>query len=72
MVMHLLNQFKECNTPTHAFSLWILLQFVDFKLLQDRKVLFYFTIYTFIFINLLPMYKIMIILYVLNCNLDNT
>eukprot|EP00102_Acyrthosiphon_pisum_P018644 XP_016655854.1 PREDICTED: uncharacterized protein LOC107882255 [Acyrthosiphon pisum] len=39
MVMHLLNQFKECNTPTHAFSLWILLQFVDFKLLQDRKVI---------------------------------
>lgn len=40
MVMHLLNQFKECNTPTHAFSLWILLQFIDFKLLQDKKVLY--------------------------------
>lgn len=40
ITMHLLNQLKECNTSTHAFSLWISLQFIDFKLLQDRKVVF--------------------------------
>ncbi|KAF0764329.1 Uncharacterized protein FWK35_00018485 [Aphis craccivora] len=39
MVIHLINQFKECNIPTHAFSLWILLQFIDFKLLQDSKII---------------------------------
>ncbi|XP_025207484.1 uncharacterized protein LOC112603211 [Melanaphis sacchari] len=39
MVVHLLNQFKECNVPTHAFSLWILLQFIDFKLLQNSKII---------------------------------
>jgi len=38
MVMYLLNQFEECNTPIHVFSLWILLHFIDFKLLQDNKV----------------------------------
>lgn len=38
MVIHLINEFKKCDIPTHAFSLWILLQFIDFKLLQDSKV----------------------------------
>ncbi|XP_060849678.1 uncharacterized protein LOC132928802 [Rhopalosiphum padi] len=39
MVMYLLNQFEECNTPIHVFSLWILLHFIDFKLLQDNKII---------------------------------
>ncbi|XP_050058671.1 uncharacterized protein LOC114121425 isoform X2 [Aphis gossypii] len=39
MVIHLINQFKECDIPTHAFSLWILLQFIDFKLLQGSKII---------------------------------
>lgn len=42
MLIHLLNQLKECKEPTHAFSLWILLQFIDFKLLQDKVVMFCF------------------------------
>lgn len=36
--MHLLNQLKECTEPSHALSLWVLLQFIDFKLLQDKMV----------------------------------
>lgn len=36
--MHLLNQLKQCEDPTHAFSLWVLLQFIDFNMLQDKMV----------------------------------
>lgn len=39
MIMHLLNQLKECKEPTHAFSLWVLLQFIDFKCLRDKMVI---------------------------------
>lgn len=38
ILLHLLNQLRECEEPTHAFSLWILLQFADFKLVQDKMV----------------------------------
>jgi len=41
IVMHILNQFTTCEEPTHAFSLWILLQFVDFKLIQKEMVYLY-------------------------------
>lgn len=37
--MHILKQLKECKEPNHAFSLWVLLQFTDFKLLQDKMVI---------------------------------
>lgn len=41
ILLHLLNQLRECKEPTHAFSLWILLQFTDFKLIQDKLVAIY-------------------------------
>lgn len=42
ILLHLLNQLRECEKPTHAFSLWILLQFTDFKLVQDKMVMIYY------------------------------
>lgn len=44
VIMHLLNQLKECEQPTHAFSLWVLLQFIDFNMLKDKMVDLYFKI----------------------------
>lgn len=43
--MHLLIQLKECEDPTHAFSLWILLQFIDFEMLKDKMVKYYYFIF---------------------------
>lgn len=42
--MHLLTQLKECEQPTHAFSLWVLLQFIDFNMLKDKMVDLFFKI----------------------------
>lgn len=36
--MYLLNELKDCKEPAYAFSIWALIQFIDFKLLQDKMV----------------------------------
>lgn len=38
ILIFLLNELKKCEDPTYACSLWILLQFIDFKLIQDKMV----------------------------------
>lgn len=36
--VYLINELKDCKEPTYAFSIWTLIQFIDFKLLQDKMV----------------------------------
>uniref|UniRef100_A0A2S2Q4J1 SCD domain-containing protein n=1 Tax=Sipha flava TaxID=143950 RepID=A0A2S2Q4J1_9HEMI len=49
--MHLINELKNCKEPTYAFSIWTLIQFIDFKLLQDKMILSEIFLHASLFYN---------------------